>query len=170
MAAERLFVAVWPDVAVRAVLSGLPRPAAVGVRWTRPEQWHVTLEFLGVATPDPVVEALGQLRSPPISATLGPTVQRLGGSVVCVPVDGLDGLAASVTGLVGGGGRQSRPFRGHLTLARLRDRARCPLIGEAVCASWLVDEVALVRSTLDRHGATYDVLARFPLDGRAEEI
>lgn len=43
---ERIFIALPLPSPVRAVLQTLEQPLA-GVRWTPPEQWHVTLRFLG---------------------------------------------------------------------------------------------------------------------------
>ncbi|MBW3548710.1 MAG: hypothetical protein KY452_11325, partial [Actinobacteria bacterium] len=43
----RLFVAVRPPPEVVATLATLDRPERPGLRWTPPEQWHVTLRFFG---------------------------------------------------------------------------------------------------------------------------
>ena len=43
----RLFIAVWPPPDVVEQVAALPRPPVAGLRWTEPEQWHVTLRFLG---------------------------------------------------------------------------------------------------------------------------
>lgn len=42
----RLFVALDPPDAVREALAALPRPLR-GVSWTPPEQYHLTLRFIG---------------------------------------------------------------------------------------------------------------------------
>ena len=96
---------------------------------------------------------------------LGPRVERLGSAVVCVPVTGLDALAASVAEAFAGVGepQPDRAFRGHLTLARLKGRRRCPLVGTEVSGTFVVSEVTLVRSRLDSAGARYEVLATRPL-------
>ena len=47
----RLFVAVWPPEEVVAELTALPRKDGRGVRFVAPENWHVTLRFLGQAIP-----------------------------------------------------------------------------------------------------------------------
>jgi len=155
-------------------LAGLVRPELPAVRWSRPEAWHVTLRFLGGVTPDavaPVAAALEGLRSlSPVVAELGPVTRRLGRSVLVLPVAGLDGVAAAVDrALAGVGiGREERPFTGHLTLARSRGRASLPggLSGTPLAASWPVDEVTLVESTLQgARGSRYSVLERVPLVG-----
>ena len=62
----RLFVAAWPPPEVVASLAALPRPDVAGLRWTRPDQWHVTLRFLGhVEGVEPVVAATRSIGEPP---------------------------------------------------------------------------------------------------------
>jgi 2'-5' RNA ligase len=71
----RLFVAVWPNEEVTARIAALDRPEVRGLRWTTPDQWHVTLRFLGqVEDPEPVVAALAgaAARSVPGTAHRGP--------------------------------------------------------------------------------------------------
>ena len=46
---ERLFVALTLPAPVRSALAALPTPM-IGVNWARPEQFHVTLRFLGDVT------------------------------------------------------------------------------------------------------------------------
>jgi 2'-5' RNA ligase len=162
---HRLFVAVWPPEEVVAALADLPRPDEPGVRWTRPGTWHVTLRFLGRAEPGVAAEALGDLRHGSVEAVAGPAVHRLGRSVLCVPVAGLDDLAGSVVAATASVGERPdpRPFAGHLTLARLRQRGACRLAGHRIAARWPVTEVTLVRSHLEPAGARYEVLDRVAL-------
>ena len=70
----RLFVAVWPPSGVVDALRPLVVPGEPGVRWVTPEQWHVTLRFLGDADPDEVATALRAAALPAAEAGLGPTV------------------------------------------------------------------------------------------------
>ena len=122
----RLFVAVRPPDDVLDAVAALARPAHPGVRWTTRDQWHVTLRFLGeVGDPEPVAAALAAAPLPAATAALGPRVTALGSGVVCLPVAGLDALAAAVSEATAGWGRppEHRRFRGHLTLARV-DRPR----------------------------------------------
>lgn len=145
-----LFVALWPSPQVREYLAAAvraARPTAPGLRWTRPEEWHLTLAFLG--------EAEGRL--PEISAAMGraldgrpaldlaldgwgtfprhdgpgpgdgaPTGRGTGNraSVVWAGVagDGLLDLAEALAEAARGAGVHvpSRPFVPHITLARSR--------------------------------------------------
>jgi len=70
----RLFIAVWPPPEVVDVLRTLERPTIPGLRWTTPDQWHVTLRFIGDADPPDV----GPLPTIDAEVTLGPATARLG--------------------------------------------------------------------------------------------
>lgn len=182
-------MAVWPPAAVvatLATLAALVRGDVAGLRWTAPEQWHVTLRFLGsVDDPGPVraalvaveataadviaVEATGA-KAPveaPVEAVLGPEVGRFGRTVLHVPVRGLEGLATAVAAATAhvGDPLDDRPFTGHITLARSRRGGvdLRPWCGTAVAGRWRVEELTLVESHLGPGGARYDVLDRFPL-------
>jgi 2'-5' RNA ligase len=153
----RLFVAVALPKEVLDALAALGRPDEPGVRYTRREQWHVTLRFLGRAEIDDAAGALARLDAAPADAVLGPAVSRLGRDVVCVPVDGLDELAAAVVAATAevGGPPEPRRFAGHVTLARLRRRGACRIAGAPFHARFPVTEVALVESVPGSGGPTY---------------
>lgn len=164
----RTFVAVWPPSEVIRTLSALPREDRRGVRWTHPDQWHVTLRFLGEVDPDEVVRALAGLSHPPVRARFSGPIGRLGRSALVVPVDGLASLAAEVcarTAELGDPLPADRPFFGHLTLARLRGTAACGLTDRLVPGEWDVREVAVVTSRLDPDRARYTIVATVPLVG-----
>lgn len=171
----RLFVAVWPPAEVLEAVAALPRPPLPGLRWTDPQQWHVTLRFIGrVEDPDPVVVAMAQAVGPlaPIPVRAGPAVGRFGQRVLHVPVEGLGVVASAVVAATSEFGEppEDRPFSGHLTLARVRKGARVdlrPLAGMPVAGEWTVREVTLVESRLSPAGARYEVVERFPLAGSA---
>jgi len=61
----RLFVAALPDKStvdrLRGACGGWPRPTVAGLRWTGPDQWHVTLRFLGSVDPGEAAAALDGL-------------------------------------------------------------------------------------------------------------
>jgi RNA 2',3'-cyclic 3'-phosphodiesterase len=183
----RAFVAVWPPPEVAQGLAGIDRPARPGIRWTTEDQWHVTLRFLGEiddSEAQGVKASLQQLASvrgmQPVTAVAGPSVAQLGSSILCVPVAGLDQLAAAVAAaLIDSSGTGpvpeerpfrrvgDRPFRGHITLARAARGVRHPLtIPVPFSASWRVDDITLVASTLHPAGAQYRVVERYPLLGR----
>jgi RNA 2',3'-cyclic 3'-phosphodiesterase len=144
----RLFIGVWPPDDVIDTIAALPRPD--GPRWTRPDQWHVTLRFLGdVADAEPWIALLRDVASQHSSrtATLGPATKILGRGVLMIPVAGLDDLAAAFG---------NEKFTGHLTLARdaARAFARAP-----IRARWDVRDIVLARSHLGDGPARYERLA-----------
>lgn len=169
----RLFVAAWPSEEVAARLSALPRPERPGVRWTRPEQWHVTLRFFGELAGDDVMAArtsvaAGVADARPVVAVVGPEVRRLSRRVLQVPVGGLEPVAAALaTSTAGVGARGDRPYVGHLTVARGRDdHSLDGLGGTEVHGQWEVHDVALVASVASPRRGTpnhYEVVATFAL-------
>ena len=165
----RLFVAVRPPPEVIEVVAALPRPERHGVRWTRPDQWHVTLRFLGdVERSEPVAAALatGLAGAPAVEVALGPTTERLGRAVLMVPATGLDGLAARVLDATRDGvpvADDAFGFHGHLTLARWPRGVAGWAIGEPVTATWTAQEVELVRSELGAGPVRHEVVDTFRL-------
>jgi 2'-5' RNA ligase len=160
----RLFIAVWPPEDVAGRLSALERPAQAGVRWTTPDQWHVTLRFLGSVTDvDGVMEAFSRLDpGPPVTAVAGPVLERLGRGILCLPVSGLSELAQTVVAATARFGEPppQRPFHGHLTVARAKAGADLrPFAGVPLAAAWPVTEVTLVASETHPDGARYRVVA-----------
>ena len=160
----RLFVAVWPSDEVLDQIAALPRPDVDGLRWTTREQWHVTLRFFGSVELEAAAGALRALSAPSTTAVVGPFTGRFGKRVLHVPVSGLDAVAKAVVRATKKVGKppEPRPFNGHLTLARARDRRRGvdlrPLVGTPIAAEWPVDEVCLVESHLSPKGANYEVV------------
>lgn len=163
----RLFVAVWPSTEVLDAIAAFERPDVKGLRWTTPDQWHVTLRFLGECELDDVVPAFRAISSPACEVTMGPTTGRFGRRILHVPTEGLLSLATATVAATAGVGEppDPRPFAGHLTLARsrrgdtdLRTFAGLPLAGR-----WTADEVTLVASHLGPGGARYEIVESLPL-------
>jgi 2'-5' RNA ligase len=169
----RLFVAVWPPPDVVATLAALPRFETAGLRWSAADKWHVTLRFLG-SVPDasPVIAAVGDAVAglAPVPVRIGPAVALLGRGVVMVPVAGLDEVAGAVVRATAALGEapDQRPFRGHITLARLRSRARLAAgaVGAPLAGGWTGGSVTVVRSHLGPDGARYERLAMLTFGGR----
>jgi 2'-5' RNA ligase len=164
----RLFVAAWPPAPAVEAVAAVDRPEVDGLRWTTPDQWHVTLRFLGgVDDPAPAVaefhaQLAGPEPVPPAVVRMGPALGRFGHRVLHVPVTGLERVAAAVADPA-----DDRPFHGHLTLGRARDRRGVdlrPFVG-LPCGpvEWVADEVTLVQSHLGRGGARYEVIERVTL-------
>lgn len=175
----RLFVALKPPDVVRDALGALRRDMP-GARWTPPEKMHLTLAFLGdteEARVSAVVEALAGVVSPPVPvavAGLGAFPSRRGARVLTAevaPQRALMALHARVTAALAAVGvvLERRPFRPHLTLARLkgadREAVRAVLASPAPVLAFEAAAFHLYRSTLQLEGAHYDRLHSFPLTG-----
>ena len=76
--------------------------------------------------------------APATTASLGPETGRFGKRVLHLPVDGLEAVAKAVVRATKKVGKPPEPrsFKGHVTLARARDRRRGvdlrPLVGTPV--------------------------------------
>lgn len=157
----RLFVAAWPPPAVvERLAAALPRPLPAGLRWSPPSSWHVTLRFLGPCDRDEAVAALEDVDATTCEAVIGPRLVALGRSVLCLPVEGVDAVAAAVVAATGHVGTppEPRPFTGHLTLARTRGGPRPKVPELHVTDRFPVTEVALVESRTLPSGAEYRTL------------
>jgi 2'-5' RNA ligase len=137
------------------------------VRWTTSDQWHVTLQFLGEQSETEMVDRLSEGRwvGLPMKIRIGPSAELLGPEAAVLPAraPGLEALANRVTELTGV--PRTRPFKGHLTLARARGRAPRralePVKGLKFEDDWVAPSVVLVRSTLTPGGARYETVEEF---------
>ena len=179
----RLFVALWPPPdAVSELLAAVDeiRTEAPDLRWTAPEQWHLTLAFLGEVADErrPELEerlARAASRHAPLTLRFAGG-GRFGSRVLFTRVDGdhepLTRLAASV----GAAARRSRipvddrPYRPHLTLARGRPGSDLRPAVEALAgftgSSWTADALHLVRSRLgagEGGTAAHEIVGTWPL-------
>jgi 2'-5' RNA ligase len=154
------------------------------VRVIPPENLHLTLKFLG-NFPEAELPRLVRAVLPRVIKTkpfeieiggLGAFPSARAARVVWVgvmeggaPLARLARQLESATSRVGVD-RERRPYRGHLTLARLRTPARVHLdeLGDTGHAPVPVREVVLYRSDLSSSGARYTALARFPLGEACE--
>ena len=190
----RLFIAVELPPDARRALAAIPPALDCGraVRWTKPENIHLTLQFLG-NTPAGRVEAIvAALKEtvPPLSpfrltlAGVGAFPNARRPRVVWVGVGGETGRLAELHRAVITATRtvgfrlENRPFKPHLTIARVQkwagrsDYARIEAalrdsdIGEV--AALPVESVALIRSQLRPQGARYTTLAVIPLAGTSQ--
>jgi 2'-5' RNA ligase len=184
----RAFIAVPFDADARAaaaVAVARLREAGVGreVRWVRAEELHVTLRFLGnvalASLPELVLrvraetDRLVPFRLRPGVVVPFPSARRP--RVVALslePEPELARLAAAVErGVVAAGhAPESRPFRAHCTLGRVRGPGRPPanLVTVPVTVPEFtlhVTEAVLYRSEPDRADARYTPLERLPLAG-----
>jgi 2'-5' RNA ligase len=178
----RLFVALTPPPdavselrEAAAAVSGLP-----ALRWTRPDQWHLTLAFLGEVDDQALLdlaERLGRAaaRHGPLTLALQ-GAGRFGNRVLWTRVNGdveaLRRLAASVRAAARRArlAVEDRPYRPHLTLARGREGADLRPAVDALDgftgSPWTAAELNLVRSWLGsgpERTALHEVLMSWPL-------
>ena len=164
-----------------------PRREVAPFRWTRPDQWHLTLAFLEDVRDrayDDLVDRLARAagrRSPVPAAISGggafPDAARArvlwaGLSLSEQADDELGRLAtgARAAATKAGVAPDGQRFRPHLTLARLgrpTEATRWVRLLDAYRGpAWTLDEVALVASHLGegpRRGARHEVVETFPL-------
>lgn len=179
---ERLFLAVpLPDDA-RHAIAGLLRagaPRGLPGRVVAPENWHVTLRFLGQVDAtgrDRVVAAIDEGDLGPVFPVswegLGAFPRPRRATVLWLGADRgireLRALANEVEVAVEAAGfpPEDRPFRAHLTLSRIRPHQDVTALLEAVGPLGVrmqADRVVLYRSHLGRGGARYEVVEQFPL-------
>lgn len=154
---QQLFLALWPDAAVQSQL------AAHAQQWTwpagcapyQPQDWHVTLHFIGRIDASQVTDLTARAAVPfqPFELVLDkPALWPHGLAVLCpseLPKQMwslFDRLGQVLRGLdltV-----ETRPYRPHLTLARRAQGAMAPPTPAPV--RWWVQSYALATSTGDR--------------------
>ncbi|GMA19142.1 RNA 2',3'-cyclic phosphodiesterase [Arsenicicoccus piscis] len=165
----RLFVAITPPQEVVAHLDTFLEPrrdAAPDVRWSRPDQWHLTLAFLPSVN-DRAYERLDERLDEIASQTEQFDLTLRGGGafpdvtearVLWIDVDDvledLPPLAKRVRGAANASGTavQGGSFNPHLTVARLappHDAIRWVRVLDTYAGpTWTVDELHLVESHL----------------------
>jgi 2'-5' RNA ligase len=169
----RLFVALDLPAAAVAALVRFRDAAADPAVWRRlaPETFHVTLAFLGwrddAAPAAEVVQRVG-FAAPRLrlgdALLLPPGRPRVLTVAVADPSGGLAALQAEVAGALAAAGAyapEARPFRPHVTVARLRKGAIAPRVVAAAPDRVTFDggAVVLFRSHTGPGGAPYEPLA-----------
>jgi 2'-5' RNA ligase len=190
----RLFIAIAVPAEVREVIGRaqgrLQRHAPPGaVRWTRMEQFHVTLKFLG----DVTTEQVAALEKSVAAVCAGSPALRLSARgvgffpnerkprVIWAGVNDDDGQLAALHRKLDEALRwlasAERPetFTGHITLGRFKPghHAAIPNLVELAAefrgrdfGDWQAGEVEIVRSELTSDGADHLTMAAFRLAGR----
>lgn len=181
----RLFVGIpLGDAVIRelaAVVARL-RPGSGSLRWTAPESWHITLQFLGEATPEQyecLAARLGEVRAAPVAVQLGELgfFDRAGVFFADVVVAGeliaLEERVVSATSKCGFVA-ETRPFHPHITLARAKGQGRGTDLRELKgkirsqpsFTRFTAREFLLYESHLGPGGARYEIKARFASEVR----
>lgn len=181
--AVRLFVAVdlSPDVrdalaeAVAPLRNDFPK-----ARWVPPQNWHMTLKFLGSTTPDlldRVSDAVAEVAaaSAPFEThllDLGAFPNERRGRVLWAGLADLEGHLSALAGALDEAlapefEKDERGFTAHLTIARFDPLVPLgPMLAsiEVPHAEFSVDRLVLYRSHLRRPAPFYESLREFRLD------
>jgi 2'-5' RNA ligase len=149
---------------------------ADGLRWSAPESWHITLQFLG-NTPqhECIVSRLRDLRSPPISIQLEGLgfFDRAGiffaGVNLTPELETLQKRVTTATGLCGFI-PETRPYHPHITLARSKGKGgrglrelKSKIHRDPKFSGFVADEFVLYESVPGPGGSRYEICDRFTL-------
>ncbi len=187
----RLFIAVIPDRPTQLLVEqtqAYARAAGLTARWVKPAGVHLTLNFLGDQPQERVAalcQALQQVAATQrsFSLTLGgvgvfpnrqrPRVLWLGVGGAVAPLTALQ-QAVTVALTVLEIPAETRPFRPHLTVGRLRDPVPASFIQQLDrlqasvgqrTVSLPVRQITLIRSELGSGGARYTPCCVAPFGG-----
>ena len=150
-----------------------------GLRWSSPETWHITLQFLGETSTDRyscLVEHLGAIQSPAVPVWLHGTgfFDRAGvffaGVNVSPALRQLERLIIVATSQCGVA-VEERPYHPHVTLARAKGDGKGGALrklkgvakSEVEFPAFSAREFLLYESFLNAQGARHEVRERFPL-------
>jgi 2'-5' RNA ligase len=189
----RLFIALpVPDVVKNAIETAQDALRRVipdkTPRWTRREQFHLTLRFLGnvaASRADDLVTELRRVVSPFSSLRL--TASGIGffpdgrfPRVAWVGINDKEGQLAALWKALQSATQSftkeapEHKFSGHVTLARLNRLRREQAQALTECAAgfqttvfgdWIADRIELMRSELLPQGSRHSLLSSLPLDG-----
>jgi len=153
-----------------------------GIRFLKPENWHITLSFLGYQDEDSIfriinaaleavrgippqkIELDKSLYGPPdknprmIWISASPETSRRLNKIKNLFEDKLEGLGVAFR-------RENREFHAHVTVARFEKSFRkssLPPLGQPVNLKLEAQNLDLMESELKRGGAEYTILQRFP--------
>jgi len=151
------------------------------LRWVAPDHLHVTLQFIGDVSTDLVPKIIHHVQQhinsiAPMALQFGklclfPSPRKPRLIILRVgPDEALLPLAQAVAAGVQAAGVEidKRPFVGHLSLARLKDRCRPKLVDDYNFNDFTLNDIVLYQSTPSEQGSVYTPLHRFPLNDQAE--
>jgi 2'-5' RNA ligase len=175
----RAFVALdlHPDMPRRLRdLEASLAPAFPGLRWVRPEGLHLTLRFLGSASPEQVSRLSARMECAAVAASaFEETVADLGifpdgrsPRVLWLGISTGESLsrlqaACEDAAVSAGFPSEPRPFRAHLTLGRWPDRVPRPVLPAVDLGPTRFEVLTLFKSELRPGGAVHSVLGRWRL-------
>lgn len=176
----RLFVGISLAEAVIGELAAVAarlRRREDGLRWTEPDSWHITLQFLGNTDPETyacLAARLAEVRSSPVPVRLAELgcFDRAGvffaGVGLTPELLALERLVTEATARCGFAA-ETRPFHPHITLARAKGRGQGiralqdRIERRPAFTRFVAREFLLYESHLSPSGARYEIRARFAL-------
>ena len=178
----RLFVGIplAPEVVHQlSALCARLRSSGDGLRWSTPETWHITLQFLGNTSTEQyscVAARLQELHLPrfPIQLDSPGIFDRVAVFFAGVrPTPALFALQRSVSKATEpcGFAPETRPYQPHITLARAKGQReslaqlKSRLHSQPAFSSFVAQEFLLYESFLGPTGARHEIRDRFPLSG-----
>lgn len=178
----RIFIAIPLAVSVRAALGEVRQRNDNNFRWVAENQYHITLRFLGEVTEAELDRVQAAVRQAVVGwqERMNLSVRGLGAfpnvrraRILWAGVEGdaaaLKRLHARVEAqLVGHGfASEERPFRPHITLARLRTPGPLPAYleryREHTFGNWRVERIHVIESELSPAGPRYTVRLNVPV-------
>jgi RNA 2',3'-cyclic 3'-phosphodiesterase len=180
----RLFIGIPPAAAVIDELSAILRRLksnADGLRWSAPESWHITLQFLGNAGQeqyDCVVARLREFHAPSVPVSIeGLSFSDHAGvffaAIRLTPELFLLQQRVTAATKLCGFIPETRPYQPHITLARSKGKRQNPLDFKAKIprqthfTRTTAEEFLLYESFLGPSGSRYEVRERFSLGGQS---
>ena len=184
----RLFVAITMPEAVRNEITGVQQElrrlvSHDAIRWTKPEQFHLTLRFLGAVS----AERVTTLQEAVSAACLGKPALRLRAQgagffpnarsprVIWAGVNDGEGRLAELQKKIEGAVQPftkepgTERFAGHVTIGRVKFlkrheieklAAHAQAVKDRLFGQWTANEVELIRSDLLPGGACHTLLAK----------
>jgi 2'-5' RNA ligase len=194
----RLFVAIPMPEAVRNQIIGVQQElqrlvSREAVRWTKPEQFHLTLRFLGEVP----VERVPSLQEAVNTVCLGSPARRLRAQgigffpnarsprVIWVGINDGGRHLADLQKKIENAIRRfteepgGENFAGHVTLGRFKHfkrqeigklTVRAQAMKDQEFGEWTAQEIEIIRSELSPEGARYTSLAVFQLGAEIEPL
>ncbi len=175
----RLFVGIPLTAAVIEELSAISmrlQSQADGLRWSAPESWHITLQFLGNTQQyECIVGRLRELRLPALPIQLDGLdfFDRAGvffaGVHLTPELEALQQRVTAATGLCGFI-PETRPYHPHITLARSKAKGgrglrelKGKIHRDPRFSGFVADEFVLYESVPGPGGSRYEIRDRFAL-------
>jgi 2'-5' RNA ligase len=184
----RAFLAIEPPEDILQAMSRLQeklkREVSGRISWTRPEGRHLTLKFFGDVSMEDVDKISAAVQNRLASGlSLNLKIEKLGvfpdtrkpRVLWCDTAGDVSKLSVLQKQLdtdfdALGFPKEDRPFRAHVTLARMKDPRGVTGLGEALAkhgafaaGEFICREVILFQSQLTPRGSIYTKLAAFPL-------